>query len=43
MWETNSKLDKRNLPESDFTKMTYHVRGCMAFKLNELGLALIMA
>jgi hypothetical protein len=43
MWEKNSNLDKNNLPESPFTKMTYHVRGCMAFRLNELGLALIMA
>jgi hypothetical protein len=43
MWEKNSNLDKSNLPESPFTKMTYHVRGCMAFRLNELGLVLIMA
>jgi hypothetical protein len=39
----NSNLDKRNLPESPFTKMTYHVRACMAFESNELGLALIMS
>jgi hypothetical protein len=39
----NSNLDKINLPESPFTKMAYHVRGCMAFRSNELGLALIMA
>jgi hypothetical protein len=38
--ERNSNLDKSNLPESPFTKMTYHVRGCMAFRSNELGLAL---
>jgi hypothetical protein len=38
-----SNLDKINLTESSFTKMTYHVRGCMAFRLNELGLGLIMA
>jgi hypothetical protein len=36
-------LDKNNLPESPFTKMTYQVRGCMTFRSNELGLALIMA
>jgi hypothetical protein len=39
----NSNLDKSNLPESSVTKMTYHVRGCMTFRSNELGLALIMA
>jgi hypothetical protein len=39
----NSNLDKTNLPESPFTKMTYQVRGCMAFSSNELGLVLIMA
>jgi hypothetical protein len=39
----NSNLDKNNLIESLFTKMTYHIRGCMAFRSNELGLALIMA
>jgi hypothetical protein len=37
MWEKNSNLDKSNLPESPLTKMTYHVRGCMAFRSNELG------
>jgi hypothetical protein len=26
----NSNLDKSNLPENPFTKMTYQVRGCMA-------------
>jgi hypothetical protein len=39
----NSNLNKINLPESLFTKMTYHVRGCIAFRSNELCLALIMA
>jgi hypothetical protein len=39
----NSNFDKSNLPESSFTKMTYQVRGCMAFGSNKLGLALIMA
>jgi hypothetical protein len=39
----NSKIAKSNLPESPFTKMIYHVRVCMAFRSNELGLALIMA
>jgi hypothetical protein len=39
----NSNLDKSNLPESHFTKMTYQVQGCMAFRSNELGLVLIMA
>jgi hypothetical protein len=43
MWEKNSNLDKSNLPESPFIKITYHVRGCMAFRLNELDLALMMA
>jgi hypothetical protein len=43
MWEKNSNLDKNNLPESPFIKMTYQVRGCMAFRSNELGLVLIMA
>jgi hypothetical protein len=38
-----SNLDKNNLPESPFTKMTYHIRVCMAFRLNELDLNLIMA
>jgi hypothetical protein len=42
MWE-KSNLDKSSLSESPFTKMTYHVRGGMAFRSNELGLALIMA
>jgi hypothetical protein len=35
-------LDKNNLPESPFTKITYHVRGCMALRSNELGLIMIM-
>jgi hypothetical protein len=43
MWEKNSNLDNINLPESHFTEMTYHIRGCMAFRSNELDLALIMA
>jgi hypothetical protein len=38
MWEKNSKLDKGNLLESPFTEITYKVRGCMAFRSNELGL-----
>jgi hypothetical protein len=41
--EKNSNLDKINLPESPFKKMTYQVQGCMAFRSNELDLALIMA
>jgi hypothetical protein len=43
MWEKKSNLDKSNLPEIPFTKMTYQVRGCMVFRSNELGLVLIMA
>jgi hypothetical protein len=39
----NSTLDKSNLLESPFTKMTYHVQGCMAFRSNELDLAQIMS
>jgi hypothetical protein len=38
-----SNLDKIGLPESPFAKMTYHVRGCMAFRSNELGSSWIMA
>jgi hypothetical protein len=34
----NSNLDKINLPESPFTKMTYQVRGYMDFRSNELAL-----
>jgi hypothetical protein len=43
MWEKNLNLDKSNLPESTFTKMTNQIQGCMAFRSNELGLVLIMA
>jgi hypothetical protein len=39
----NSNLDKSNLPKSSLTKMTNHIRGCTAFRSNELGLVLIMA
>jgi hypothetical protein len=39
----NSNLDKSNLPEHPFTKMTYHIRGCMAVRSNDIGLVLIMA
>jgi hypothetical protein len=41
--EKKSILDKRNLPERPFTKITYHVGGCMAFKSNEPGLVMIMS
>jgi hypothetical protein len=43
MWEKYSNLDKMNLPENFFTKMTNHVQGRMAFRSNKLGLALIMS
>jgi hypothetical protein len=43
MWEKNSNLDKTNLAENPFIKMIYQVRGCMAFRSNELGLVLVMA
>jgi hypothetical protein len=36
MWEKNSNLEKKCLPESSSIQMTYHVRGCMTFRLNEL-------
>jgi hypothetical protein len=39
--EKNSNLDKSNLSESFFTKMTFHIRDFMAFRSNELGLALL--
>jgi hypothetical protein len=39
----NSNLEKKSLTENPFTKMTYHVRGCTTFRLNELDLALRMA
>jgi hypothetical protein len=31
------------LPESPFTEMTYHFRGCMTFRLNELDSAISKA
>jgi hypothetical protein len=40
MWEEHSNLEKKCLPESSFTQMTYHVRGCMPFRLNELDSAM---
>jgi hypothetical protein len=41
--EKKSNLEKKCLTESPFTKMTYHVRGCATFRLNELDSALSMA
>jgi hypothetical protein len=41
--EKNSNLEKNCLPESPFTEMTHHVRGCMTFRLNELDLAMSMS
>jgi hypothetical protein len=38
----NSNLEKKWLLESPFTEMTYHIRGCMTFRLNELDLAMSM-
>jgi hypothetical protein len=47
MWprfgKKNSKLEKKYLSESPFTEMTYRVRGCMTFTLNELDSAMSMA
>jgi hypothetical protein len=43
MREKNSKLEKKWLPESPFTEMTYHVRGFMSFMLNELDSIMSMA
>jgi hypothetical protein len=43
MREKNSNLEKKCLPESPFTKMTYHVQGLMTFRLNELDSAMNMA
>jgi hypothetical protein len=43
MREKDSNLEKKYLPESPFTEMTYHVRGFMTFRLNELGSAMNMA
>jgi hypothetical protein len=43
MREKNSKLDQKCLPESSFTEMTYHIRGWMNFRLNELDSAMSMA
>jgi hypothetical protein len=34
--EKKINLDKSNLLECPFTKMIYHVRGCMTFRSNEL-------
>jgi hypothetical protein len=39
----NSNLENHCLPESPFTEMTYHVRGCMTSRLNELDSAKGMA
>jgi hypothetical protein len=39
----NSNLEKNSLPESPFTEMTYHVRGCITSRLNELDSAMSMA
>jgi hypothetical protein len=39
----NSNLEKKCLLESPFTEMTYHVRGYMTFRLNELVSAMSMA
>jgi hypothetical protein len=41
--EEKSNLEKNSLPESPFIEMTYHVRGCMTSRLNELDLAMSMA
>jgi hypothetical protein len=41
--EKNSNLEKNSLPESPFTEMSYHVRGCMTSRLNELDLAMSTA
>jgi hypothetical protein len=35
-------LTKQNKVKSPFTEMTYHVRGCMTFRLNELDSAMSM-
>jgi hypothetical protein len=43
MREKNSNLEKKGLPESPFTEMIYHVRGCITFRLNELDSAMSMA
>jgi hypothetical protein len=43
MWEKNLNLEKNCLQERPYTEMTYHVRGCMTFRLNELDLAMSMA
>jgi hypothetical protein len=40
--EKISNLEKSSLPQSPFTKMAYQVRGCMAFRSNKLGMALII-
>jgi hypothetical protein len=41
--EKKSNLVKNCLPESPFTEMTYHVRGCMTSMMNELDSAMNMA
>jgi hypothetical protein len=38
MREKNSNLEKNYLPESPLTEMTYHVRGCVTSRWNELDL-----
>jgi hypothetical protein len=40
--EKNSNQEKSCLPESPFTELTYHVRGCMTSRLNELDSAMSM-
>jgi hypothetical protein len=42
MREKNSNVEKKWLPESLFTEMIYHVRGCMTFRLNKLDSAMSM-
>jgi hypothetical protein len=41
--EKKSNLEKNCLSESPFIEMTYHVRGCMTSRLNELDSAMSMA
>jgi hypothetical protein len=47
MWprygKKKSNLEKKCLTENPIAKMTYHVRGCTTFRLNELDSALSMA
>jgi hypothetical protein len=35
MQEKNSNIEKKCLPKIPFTEMTYHVRGCMTFRLSK--------